>query len=160
MSILADFLKGRGEQHRAQEPTRRQVREEWVQAVDRLLKQIEGWLKDADPEHLLQVERKTVEKQEVIAGAYTAPALAITLGDRRVEVRPVARGVVGPFSKESPYGARSQGRVDLTDGTDRFMLYRFVNEQGEAWVYLDEEEYMPHPFEREVFERALVSLLK
>ncbi len=160
MSTLAEFLKEHGEKLRAGAPERAKRREEWVAAVERLVQQIEGWLRQADGEQVLQVERIAVERQEPQLGAYLAPALNIALGGERVQVLPGPRYVLAPNSDEALTRGKSQGRVDVTDGAQTYHLYRYANDQGEWWALVDDEEYVPRRFDQKSFEDALVQLLQ
>ena len=45
MSNLKEFLQEQARGQRAAAPERDQVRQEWVEAVDRLMSQLEGWLR-------------------------------------------------------------------------------------------------------------------
>ena len=160
MANLADFLRDQEAQERAKAPERERQREEWLEAVECLLRQMETWLNEADASHLLEVERTSVPNREVGLGIYSAPGLKITLGARQLTVSPIARQTVGPFLDDNVAGSRSQGRVDITDGAIKFMVYRYVDDRGERWVMLDDVNYQPVPFDRHAFETAIVSLLK
>jgi hypothetical protein len=160
MGTLAEFLKEQSEKLRGGAPERAKNREEWVAAVERLIRQIEGWLREADPEKVLEVERTAVELGERQLGRYTAPGLTITLGSERAQVRPGTRYGMGPMSDDGLTRGRSQGRVDLTDGVQTYRLYRYVEPGEEWWVIVDDEHYIPKRFDRPAFEAALVSLLK
>lgn len=44
MPSLTEFLNAQAEQLQAQAPERDKVRQEWVEAVERLIQQVETWL--------------------------------------------------------------------------------------------------------------------
>ena len=81
---------------------RRQCREEWIAAVDRLLAQLRTWLTDAGSAELLDLEPLEFERREQGLGAYHIKGLAINFGERTVKVVPVGRMVLahlGPYAE-------------------------------------------------------------
>src|SRR2546422_8770700 len=85
-----------------QEKRRRQWREEWIGAVDRLLAQLRAWLTDVGTAELLDLESLEFEKREQGLGAYHIQGLAINFGERTVKVVPVGRNVaahLGPYAE-------------------------------------------------------------
>ena len=44
MATLAEFLRTEGQEFRAKVPERERKRQEWLQALERLYRQIEDWL--------------------------------------------------------------------------------------------------------------------
>jgi hypothetical protein len=67
--------------------------------------------------------------------------------------------VIASVAHEGEAETRAQGRVDLTDGGQTYMLYRVPSSSGMTWVMVDDEDYKVSPLDRESFERALLSLL-
>src|SRR5436853_152954 len=85
-----------------QETRRRQLREEWVAAVNKLLAQIRAWVTDAGTAELLNLEPLYFEKVEQGMGAYSIQGLAINFGESAVKVVPVGRHVafhLGPYAE-------------------------------------------------------------
>jgi hypothetical protein len=64
-------------------------------------------------------------------------------------------GVVGP---QGDVGIRAEGRVDITDGIRRHILYRTLKDAQEKWYALD-ERYQAAPLDRTRFEEILQDLL-
>jgi hypothetical protein len=159
-TTLSEFLKDQAAIERAQVPERQRRRDEWVQAVERLLVQIEDWLRQADTEKVLQVERTEVERREQALGFYKAPGLVIRLRNRQITVLPHARNVLDYIEGGEIPGRRAQGRVDLSDGGERYILFRRLAERGESWWLLDEDAYRTRLLDREAFEWALLNLLQ
>ena len=62
-----------------------------------------------------------------------------------------------PWGDERP--RRALGRIDITDETSRYFLYRTTVNGTDRWV-IEVADGRQVPFEREVFEKALMSLLK
>ena len=162
MSAFSSFLKEEAERIRAESPRREARIREWVDAVARLLAQIKEWLNEADPEHILRLEEEQISRTEPSLGQYTIPALRIKLGDRVVGLIPVARNVLAPTEIHDAALRRSViGRVDLTEGTYSYVLYRIQSEGGETWLLTDElGVFTFEPLSREAFEKALLRLLK
>lgn len=163
MSQLAEFLKDRAEQLRADAPRREATVREWVEALNRLLGQMREWIRESDPERLLVVRDRNVTLREVGLGAYEAPALEISLGSDTVQVTPVARNNVGRRTPREGVELRVQGRVRVSDGTYDETLFRLIEGDESRW-------YVPilpltngvdvWPFDRERFEQLLVSIFK
>jgi hypothetical protein len=125
---------------------------------------MEEWLRDADREGVLRIERTAVEHREQGLGHYTAPGLTITLGITRVDVLPVARNVVGRVVRDgATEPVRLQGRVDITDGAMKHSLYRLTDHHPDEWVLL-QGLYEPGlrilSFDRAQFEAIVVGLLR
>ncbi len=88
-----DFLKAKADELDVRDRHRR--RGEWLGAIHRLLDQIRDWLRESDPEGVLDIEPYEVSRTEQNLGTYDAPALKIRLGAGEVDVRPIGREV--PF---------------------------------------------------------------
>jgi hypothetical protein len=151
-----EFLEKQAEQRHHKE--RRQQREEWIAAVGRLITQLRAWLDEADPTKILDVLPIDTEKAEPGLGLYTIPALKISLGDASVQVLPVGGKVLGFVGPNSDGGMRAEGRVDITDGVRRYILYRTLKDGEEQWYALD-EHFQPAPLDRPRLERILQDLL-
>ena len=161
MTSFQEFLhKKAEEQKRGFRPDRR---DEWIAAVDKLNRQIVDWLRESDPEQLLEIIPETVEKAEKGLGTYRVPALKIGVGNRMVRVVPIARNLVNPLLGD---GTTLGGRVDITDGSKKYMLRRILrdsspNREGpdEApWEVLD-EHFGVTPLDRGRLESILQDLL-
>jgi hypothetical protein len=160
MTRLADFLKEQAAEQRRTAPEMEQKRKEWVAAVERLIEQMENWLRQADSEMILRVERIRVEMLEEGLGEYAVPGLSIKLGTQRVEVLPRARNVAGAILLEDGKTYRPQGRVDLTSGGVPFVLYRVIRDQGDQWFLFPLQADKAKPFDNEAFEAILLGLLR
>jgi len=158
---LEEFLHERAEIERGHADEKTALQREWVGAVQRLIGQITGWLRDADKEHLLEIEEKCHKLREVDVGVYTAPGLVIRLESQEARVIPVARMVVGPdLSNGLIRVIRAFGRVDMTDGEKKFLLFRTEVAPADEWVILEDEGFTFKRFTRESFEEAAQSLLQ
>jgi hypothetical protein len=158
---LEEFLHERAEIERGRAHEKIAVQKEWIGAVRRLIDQMAAWLRAADTEHLLEVEEECHKLREIDVGVYTAPVLVIRLESQEARVIPVARMVVGPdLSNGTIRVNRAFGRVDLTDGGKKFMLFRSQKDPSDRWVIVEDEGYTIDKFDREAFEKALVSLLE
>ena len=159
MADLKTFLKEKAEERRARKPETDAVRDEWVAAIEALLTQMKEWLREADEEGILTIEPKTYRLREETLGLYEAPGMTIALGGYEIEVKPIARFVVGPHSNEGGYHViRADGRVDLTNGYDKYRLYH-VKKEG-RWKVVDEQRIRVADLTRATFDQAVQSLLE
>jgi hypothetical protein len=142
-----------------QEKRRRQRREEWIAAVDRLLAQLRAWLTDAGTAELLDLEPLDFEKREQGLGTYHIQGLAIHFGESTVKVVPVGRTVLAHLGQYAEAGhENAEGRVDITNGAYKYYLYRKLTDSGEQWLVQYEHSEI-QPLDRERFEAILQDLL-
>jgi hypothetical protein len=143
-----------------QERRRRQAREEWIAAVDRLLAQLRAWLTDAGTAEFLDLEPLDLEKREQGLGAYHIRGLAIRFGESTVKVLPAGRNVLAHLGAYAEPGhEKAEGRVDITNGPYKYFLYRKLNDAGlEQWLVQDDRSEL-RPLDRERFEAILQDLL-
>ena len=113
------------------------MRDEWVEAVNRLLLDIDTWLDEADTEGILDRLDAPLERAEVGLGRYTVQGLRISVGDLAVEVVPIARNVVGS-PRLGGVGAKLAGRVDIGDGIKKSIVRRVLSDHEEFWEVSDE----------------------
>ena len=152
------FLNSRRSECAVAAPERRQKREEWLQALERLFQQMEEWLRQVDAEKVLRVDRRSIQLRDEL-GTYPASALTFDLYGSKAEAIPVAWDVAAPMAVSISLGGAPEGRVDLTDGGRKYKLFR----RGGNWMIVDERDAMapsPVPFDRQAFETALVDLLR
>jgi hypothetical protein len=153
---LREFLQKNAPRDEIQ---RRRAREEWAEAVDKLLTQIRTWLNDAGGAELLDLEALELHRREQGLGSYRVSGLAIHFGERTVKVLPVGRTVLanlGPFSEIGHENA--EGRVDISNEAYKYYLYRKLTDNDEQWLVQDERSSI-RPFNREQFEAILQDLL-
>jgi hypothetical protein len=155
MTSFQEFLHKKAEEQ--DQPSRRERRDEWIEAVGRLIRQIDAWLDEADPEGILDRIDVPFDKAEVGLGAYTIHGLKIGVGDLTVRVIPVARNVVGS-SRILGDGAQLAGRVDISDGIKKYVLWRVIKDGAESWEVLD-ERFGAAPLDRARMESILQDLL-
>jgi hypothetical protein len=129
--------------------------------VDRVNKQITDWLMQADPDQkLIKVNQQPYELREVGIGTYQVNGLWITIGSRLIRVEPIARNVAGPHSSTGiVHIPRAYGRIDLTDGLQRFMIFR-VEKDPDHWNIIEQDSYRMHSFGQTSFEEACKRLLE
>jgi hypothetical protein len=153
--------------------------DEWRSAIERLFAQMRAWLRESDPEGVIEIEEGQQEIMEPSLGRYRVPRLHLRAFGKWIGVIPKARNTVGtatPPQKSAPQ--RAAGRVDITDELRRYVLYRFQEDGRDVWMidglehYYDASEkpwpghvsYVPRseprPFDQEAFERALMSYLR
>lgn len=165
MSIsFQEFLRQKAEGTNSRD--RNRIRGEWLGALNRLLDLIRDWLREADPENLLEIVPYEVERVEERLGIYEAPALKIRLGTDALDILPVGRFSIGPVHVRAlfnlPVGREKTdpiaGRVDITDGERKYLLLRFVEAGQDHWFTVDEQS-QTHPLDRHCLEMILRNLL-
>jgi len=162
VGTLKSFIAEQAEKLRAEGSRAAQKRDEWVAAVDRLNRQIREWLTQADPDHkFLEVRERPYPLREEGIGAYEVHGLSICLGPREVRVEPIARNVAGPFSATGVIHVnRAYGRVDLTDGLRKFMIFRIEKDPEDRWNIIEQDGFRMQTFDQSAFEEAFKSLLE
>jgi hypothetical protein len=131
-----EFLKSKAKETGVEDRHRR--RTEWIGAINRLLDQIRCWLREFDPDEVLDIEPYEVSRTERKLGSYDAPALKIRLGAAEVDVLPMGRDV--PFMAirgASGDPTEFAGRIDVTDGYRKYNLYREVREDKDLWQIIN-----------------------
>ncbi len=151
-----EFLETKAQQRQHKE--RRERREEWIAAVGRLIGQMRGWLAESDPAGVLEVLPMEVERAEPGLGTYRVQSLKVRLGESAVEVMPVGRNAVGTVAPSGEIAMHAEGRVDITDGVRRYILYRTLKDEREGWFVLD-ERFRAAPLDRARLEEILQDLL-
>jgi hypothetical protein len=132
-------------------------KQEWIDSVGRLMDQFRQWLQEADKEGVLRLDKEVHELGEEGLGWYEVPGITVLLGDRRVRIRAVGRNTIGRIT---PSEVQAQGRVDMTNGTDRCILYRVLDDQGERWVIYQPDTGKLTPLAREAFEATMARMLE
>jgi hypothetical protein len=170
-----EFLHEQAEKHQAEARAGKAMIDEWRASIKRLLDQIRAWLKDSDPQGLIEIKESEVEVREPGLGLYSVPRLDLRVFGKWVGVIPKARKTVAtakPAQKLAP--ERATGRVDITDELRRYVLYRFQEGDQAVWMIderlVDEDQegrgfqYIrrpePKPFDQEAFEKALMTYLR
>jgi hypothetical protein len=164
MSNLKEFLKRQAEEQRATADERDAVRREWLDSLDRLMGQLERWLRETDTEGTLKIEPMTHRLKERRVGIYDASGLRISLstpslGTPEIRLEPIARHT-SASSIAAAVGGSIEGRVDLTNDEMKYFLYRIKKNGKDEWVMVDDREYRPEPLERDNFEAAIQSMLE
>ena len=144
---LKDFIASQAEKFRNEESQAADKRSEWVAAVDRLNQRIKDWLTYADPDHaILEVRETPCQLREEGIGSYEARGLLISLGRREIRVEPIARNVAGPLSSTGViHVSRAYGRVDLTDGLQKFMIFRVERVPEDRWSIIEQDGFRMRP---------------
>src|SRR5262249_5213009 len=145
---------------RTEGPSRQAIIQDWERAVEQLLDQICEWTQAADPENILKIEKEHLGRSEEDLGYYRTFRLKITLDAREILVVPVARQVVGRFGLPGEQHRQGLGRVDMTDGMRKYMLYRVMSETDEKWYMVDDDKFRTRELDQTAFEEAMLDLLK
>jgi len=146
---------------------RNRSRSEWLSVLNRLLDQVRDWLRQSDPDDLLETVPYEVERVEPRLGIYDAPALKIRLGTDSVDILPMGRHVTKHIEiqhlqaipgNQDRWGDLSGGRVDITDGERRYQLFRSIQDGRDHW-YAWGDSMTLLPFDRDRLETILKDLL-
>jgi hypothetical protein len=130
MRHLIDKLK---EQPATVEQWRTEQKQAWLLALDQLFTNIEGWVKPAKDEGVLETSRSTIGIVEQDLGAYQAPALEIRARGLTLRFDPIGVRVAGVVASGGRRLIGLRGRVDLVCGPIRIPLVRGA---GGAWKAL------------------------
>jgi hypothetical protein len=156
MPSLREFLEQQAQNQDQRERFRR--RQEWTTAVSRLIHQLRLWLQEADPNGVLTILPEEAELAEEGLGVYKVPGLHIRLDDRSVYVKPVGRNVLGFVWLPGDTRLRGEGRIDVTDGGRRYILYRSLADGQERWFALN-DRHAATPLDQGRFEEIIQELL-
>ncbi len=157
MKTFQEFLRERAAQLLGEKAAMEEKKGRWISSIDTLISQMTSWLKESDPEGILKLQTRLLERTEESIGTYSINALLIWMGSRMVTVEPLACDIMGPVKKnrEGSWG----GRVDLVGKPYTCKVYRFLGINGaEEWHILDEKTYGLLPLTRETFDAALLGL--
>jgi hypothetical protein len=158
---LKEFLASEAEKLRSEQAEALTKRQEWIASVDRLIARIKDWLAQADTKRILMIEEAPLRLSEQGLGTYEIPSLTIGLGPREVRIKPVARFVATPMrSTGIIFVPRVHGRVDMTDGLDKYLIFRVETEPQDRWSIIKQESSRLEPFDENSFASALEGLLE
>jgi hypothetical protein len=161
VASLKEFLTSEAEKLRSEQSEAVSKREEWVASVERLIAEMKEWLGQADTERVLMIDESPIRVGERGLGTYEVPALTIGLGTREVRVKPVARVVSAPLRATAMMQVpRAYGRVDMTNGLDRYLIFRVEKEAADRWTIVEQDGPLVEPFNRKSFESAFQRLLE
>src|SRR5262249_38714300 len=132
--------------------------EEWLAALGRLFGRLRAWLDRSDPDKVLDVAQFEEVRYEPGLGSYPMPVLRIGVGEASVQVVPMGRNAVGLVSPPGQPGVKAEGRVDITDGVRKYILYRTLPNGQEQWHVLG-EDFQARPLDQERLEKILQDLL-
>jgi hypothetical protein len=157
LTSFREWLKGQevteGEEHQ-----REQKREEWVEAAKRLIGRCHAWLTEADSGGVLNVYVNWLDKAEAGLGRYTVPVLVVEHEDTRIHMAPFARNTARSLALPPGPKVQAQGRVDISNGMEKHVLYRVEAEGKEGW-YLVPERGDPVALNQNVFMEIMEDLL-
>lgn len=157
---FTDFLRAQAAKHQAEVRAGKATIDEWQTAVGRLFAQLREWLKESDPDGVIDIEESSQEITEPGLGRYRVPRLDLRALGKWIGIIPKARrtgGIAYPPQKSTP--ERTAGRVDITDELRRYVLYRLQKDGRDVWL-IDDLESGPKPLDHAAFERALMSYLE
>jgi hypothetical protein len=122
---LVDFLRSRKEREPSPEINWQAKKDEWVRSVESLYGFIEDMLRDSIASNDVMVRRFDVPVTEDFIGAYSIPALELSVGSARVEFRPKGVTVIG-----------AAGRVDIRGERDTVTLLKDKADTDSGWAII------------------------
>ena len=163
MISFKEFLTSQEDRLLAERSAHERARAKWVVAVADLISRIEGWIKTSDPHSLVKLDTRMtgdVDELGFLRKEFDPLGiLDISLGNRTVSIRPVARDVLGPHW--NPGVGRWAGRVDMmvVGEPNRYEMFRFVfGDDREDWYLRNSRTYEINLLDHEEFDAALVDL--
>jgi hypothetical protein len=159
-TAFRDFLRQQAEKHQVEDATRQAIIDEWQTAIERLFLQMREWLKESDPEGLVEIKENQQDVTEPGLGRYNVSRLDLRAFGKWIGIIPKACRTVStakPPQKSVP--ERAAGRIDITDELRRYILYRFQEDGRDVWL-VDDLKSEPKPLDQEAFEGALMSYLR
>ena len=158
---------------------RKRLREEWIGNLQRLLDQIREWIRESDPEGVIELVPYRVERVEGRLGVYDAPALQIRLNTESADVVPMDRFTQIPTTlRNTAYIQETQdlslahvdqyfmnepvGRVDITNEERAHRLLFHPRVGWQAWISGRSgrfDQAGQRPFDKAALEAILEDLL-
>lgn len=100
-AAFRDFLQQQAQLHRAELLAGKATVAEWRSALERLFQQLRGWLKESDPDNLIDIEERQHEIIEPGLGRYAVSRLDLHVLGKWIGIVPKARRTVAT-AKPSP----------------------------------------------------------
>lgn len=159
-TAFKEFLRQQADKYQAEVKAGQATVDEWRAAIEQLFAQLRAWLRESDPEGLIEIEESHQDVTEPGLGRYRVPRLNVRAFGKWVGIIPKARKTVGTAKPpQKSVLERAAGRVDMTDELRRYVLYRFRDDGREVWI-IDDLHSEPKPLDKEAFEKALMSYLQ
>lgn len=161
MQTLKEYLQSWAEEDERTRDERFRIAHEWIGAVERLVDQVRHWIEQSDDKKIVEFDYEATKIREERLIPYVARVLVIRLNATEIRLVPIFRYNVGPYLKDGEIRVnRSYGRMDLTGGGKKYLLYRHEIDPADVWYIVDEDRFVPRKLDRETFEQALLDLLQ
>jgi hypothetical protein len=152
---MRNLIKKLKEQPHISDPHASERKEDWLQAIDGLYKNIEHWIEPATQEGLFTTSRSSKELREPDFGDYTVPILHIQYRGSTIRLEPVTGRVVGMVRPGRRSHTPLRGRVDLICGPYKIPV---VREANGVWKTIPLQGE-PQELTEKVFEEILSEIL-
>ena len=142
MGVLTQFVEEEAERLRAVRPEQEAKIAEWQGAVRRLLDQLRGWVREADPGGVIEIVEGEQRLIEGGLGEYTAPRLGFRLeAVREAWVVPKARNDItslappsgGPPRRSAGLVVVAEGGWGAEIGPTKYYLHRLADGGTDHW---------------------------
>lgn len=162
MSKLATFLKDKAVRWGSETTQRLDVLDDWKKSVDRFLTTIEGWVREADSDQIVIVNRHAVTRSEHQLGFYSVDYLTLECGAARIHFVPARRyGTPAVWTDETGSNRiPTAGYIRIVEGKEPDItnsdpvVYRVADGDTDTWYIRHGDRYCE--FDREYFEALLV----
>lgn len=136
---------------------RRELIAEWIVSINQLTGTMLNWIRQSDPEGLVTVSPLALRRIEQGLGEYEVQGMRIQLGTSEIKVVPIGRHALGAVPVLDSLTMPVAGRVDITNGIEKMLLFRTL-QGGEKWHVLD-EQYEWSEFNQTRFEAVLQEMM-
>lgn len=143
---FSDFLERKKAEYKEEEVNWMDTKKEWIEQLNCFMKKIDGWLEEQQKTGTLSVKEMDVTLQEEHLGEYIAPSRELSIGNKKIQIKPIGRLIIG-----------ARGRVDIYSAYERYILLYL---QDRDWVYRKEADRgQLHRFTKENLERIIEDVL-
>lgn len=157
MGKLKEFLSQEVEKLRAEANSEAEENRRWSSSAYRLFDQIETWIRDADPNKVVEIDRSVTMSLDRIT---PIPILWLKVGLRRVSISASSRRVAGIFQlPDDPVAYKPAGLVVVEGGDHTYRLYLFRTGGEDRW-YLQTHGMNLQSLDRELFESLITTTLQ
>ncbi len=158
LTSFREWLKAEEKKKEGDEGKRREKRQEWVEAANRLIGRCHAWLTEADTEGILNLRISTNPKAETGLGRYETNFLVVEHEEAHLHIVPFGRNTTRVLSLVPGVEIQTQGRADISNGIEKWMLYRVHVDGQERW-YATPDRGDPVEFNQNVFMAIMEDLL-
>lgn len=159
LSDPSSLPQGRTRKRRETKAERQAILEDWKRAVVSLIDRMESWLREADEDHALTIERIPITIRERRFGTYEVEGLRVRLGIEEFLVESFALNTMESIPGDELGTTPCDGVVRISGGYREYTLCRRKTEQGDEWFITDHRTDEVQVLDQSTFEDAVYKLL-